>query len=539
MTSDGDPSHRVSGAQSGPLSIDATGSGGHPVSDTWQGPGYWLASDGNGFPGPPSPNTSPPMASPAEGMLNASRIETPMSAAPWASVGATTATGQHGVELGHLFGPQPSQPVRSFGTDANTFAVSCRGFWRRPRINGRALRWGSAVAVAVIVASCSWRRSPGRAQMGSPRPRHRRFDEQHRGLTFKQPSRSSSSVAPNSNKEVSVPQPTSKATAPPRVSPSGGLASPRPRPRQRQPGRVGEHLDQSDVVGLYVDSKKTVFVRGTPSRLMSGSPSPTNSPMPSRTSTSTSPSCRSGAANGDDTAVTALIEGDAVRDQNLYEASLSPLTNRHTRRNRTNCKAAPARANVPEILSDMQEFPHAFGPTYVDALVAKVAPPRSIAPFAIRRSPEAQNVGSRRISDRMEAGPRGHRPRSRRGAPSRQAEPLRSGVSVRGPGSRLGYDQAWARRPGMAGRQLRVPTRTTAGHAWRSTWPWSARHWPRTSPTSAHAWARPSPGATVPKTARQSTCAPVTPGPRHRAADDHAIGLRRSFGPLRASSMTS
>ncbi len=207
----GDPSHRGSEGSIGAGPRPRCNRVGRSsVSDTWQGPGYWLASDGKWYSPDLHPDASAPMGSPAEGMINASRIETPMSAAPWDSAGST---------------PRPSSTESSWGTSRTATLPRAGAELRdrrvrsrsgtagpRPRVNRRARRWGAGVVVTMIVAAGVLVTPSGQSPKWDPRVLgivH--FDEQHRGLTFKTPVKVEFLNNAQFNKEVSVPDPTSKA----------------------------------------------------------------------------------------------------------------------------------------------------------------------------------------------------------------------------------------------------------------------------------------------------------------------------------------
>jgi hypothetical protein len=77
----------------------------------------------------------------------------------------------------------------------------------------------------------------------------------------------------------------------------------------------------------------------------------------------------------DDQAVTALIEGDAVRVQNAYEQSMSAsdqqLLVQQEQQGAAQAGSENAQNGVPPFLVDQSEFPYDFGPTFVAALLAQ------------------------------------------------------------------------------------------------------------------------------------------------------------------------
>ena len=485
------------------------------MSDTWQGPGYWLASDGKWYSPDLHPDASPPMASPAEGMLNASRIETPMSAAPWASVGATARPANTESSWGTSRTATLPQPVRSFGTDADAFAVGPVDSGRRPRVNRRALRWGTGVVVVVIVAAGVLVGHAGQSPKWDPRVLgivH--FDEQHRGLTFKTPVKVEFLGNAQFNKEVSVPDPTSKAD---RTAESHALDELRALGLVH--GNVNlaaseNKLSQSDVVGLYVDTKKTVFVRGTaltPYVRVTLAHELTHALQDQYFNLA---KLQQNVRNGDDTALTALIEGDAVRDENLYQQSLSAADQQAYQNEQDHFdKGAGQNPSVPEILGDTLEFPYAFGPTFVDSLDANGGT------AAIDRAFRDPPVSEAQIVNPVEY-PLVWRP-TRVPVPTLPAGAHRIDTpSSFGQvslfevlGSRLGYDRAWNAVQGWQGDNA-VPYKDHG----RTCMAIDVAMAGTTSVTnlvgSARAWAAEIPGATVTENGKLVDVRSCDPGPR-------------------------
>jgi len=485
------------------------------VSDVWQGPGYWLASDGKWYapdlhpdwskagphmpePGPTDWRDQAPGRGAWEGLSHLSY--SPQKAeSSWGAHGAATLQ-------------PPSGPS---GTGADAFAMGPNSSGRRGRINPRALRWGSVVAVALIVGVALLTTVSGPSTKWDPRVLGIvRFDEQHRGLTFKQPVKVEFLGSAQFNKEVSVPQPTSKAD---RAAES--LAVRELRALGLVHGNVNlaaseNTLNQSDVVGLYVDSKKTVFVRGTaltPYVRVTLAHELTHALQDQYFDLT---KLRSGAQDGDDTAVTALIEGDAVRDQNLYEASLSTADQQTYQKEQDQLQGGAGQsANVPEILSDMQEFPYAFGPTYVDALVAKGGT------AAIDRAFRDPPVSEAQIADPDEY-PIGWKPAHvatpALGAGERRLDkpsPFGQVSLFEVLGSRLGYDQAWTAVQGWQGDNS-VPyndhgrTCVAIDVAMVGTTPAA------NLADAVHAWAQSIPGATVVQDGKAVDMRACDPGAR-------------------------
>jgi hypothetical protein len=196
------------------------------------------------------------------------------------------------------------------------------------------------------------------------------FVEHERGLSFIHPVKVEFLDTARFNKEVAVPQPNSKADRTAEAQYIDEL-----RALGLVHGNVNlaqseNALQQSDVVGLYVPEKKTVFVRGsslTPFVRVTLAHELTHALQDQYFDLTT----LRDDASGDGSAVTALIEGDAVRVQDAYEQTLSPADQHAYAKasDQFQGTSGPA-SNVPAILSDTAEFPYAFGPTFIDDLVA-------------------------------------------------------------------------------------------------------------------------------------------------------------------------
>jgi hypothetical protein len=489
------------------------------VSDVWQGPGYWLASDGKWY--APELHPDRPSAEPqiSEARPTDWRDQEPgrgawegLSHLSYAPQQAETRWGPYGaVTLEEPRGPS--------GPGGDAFAMGPKPSGPRGRINRHVLRWGSVAVVALIVGVALLTTVSGPSPTWDPRVLgivH--FDEQHRGLTFKQPVKVEFLGSAQFNKEVSVPQPTSKAdraaeSLAVRELRALGLVHGNPNLAASE-----NSLNQSDVVGLYVDDKKTVFVRGTaltPYVRITLAHELTHALQDQYFDLT---KLRTGAAGGDDTAVTALIEGDAVRDQTLYEASLSTADQQTYQNEQNQVQGTAAQtANVPEILSDMQEFPYAFGPTYVDALVAKGGT------AAIDRAFRDPPVSEAQITD-PEQYPVGWKP-VHVATPALRAGERR--LDKPGPfgqvslfevlGSRLGYDQAWTAVQGWQGDNS-APYRDHGRTCMAIDVAMVGTTPAATLADAARAWSRSIPGATVAqdgKTVDIRACDPgaAAPGP--------------------------
>lgn len=139
-------------------------------------------------------------------------------------------------------------------------------------------------------------------------------------------------------------------------------------------GKAERQFAQSDVVGQYVYSDRTVYVSGdqlTPYVRSVLAHELTHALQAEYFDLS---KIQSGHAD-DDGAVTALIEGDAVRVQNAYEQSLSPadqsLLIQEQQQTSGQASAQNSQNGIPQFMVNQAEFPYDFGPTFVAALVAQ------------------------------------------------------------------------------------------------------------------------------------------------------------------------
>jgi hypothetical protein len=136
--------------------------------------------------------------------------------------------------------------------------------------------------------------------------------------------------------------------------------------------KAEQDLLQSDIIGLYVPSKRTVFVRGT-------TLTPATRVVLAHELTHVLQDqyfdlqkMKRSAPGGDTGAVTALIEGDAVRVQNAYAEQLSAADKRAYARSQRDeqRESAAATSGIPPVLSDFLGFPYAFGPVLLQDLIA-------------------------------------------------------------------------------------------------------------------------------------------------------------------------
>jgi hypothetical protein len=135
--------------------------------------------------------------------------------------------------------------------------------------------------------------------------------------------------------------------------------------------RAAQQFEETDVIGLYVDTDKTVYVRGdqlTPDVRTTLAHELTHALQDQYFNLQ---KLKSGNAD-DDSAVTALIEGDAVRVQSAYENSLSPGDQELYVQEQTNTAGSAdsqnAQDGIPPFLIDQSSFPYDFGPTFVASL---------------------------------------------------------------------------------------------------------------------------------------------------------------------------
>jgi hypothetical protein len=132
----------------------------------------------------------------------------------------------------------------------------------------------------------------------------------------------------------------------------------------------GDQLAGDDVVGLYVPHDRTIYVRGselTPFVRATLAHELTHALQDQHFDLE---AIQSHAANDNESeALTSLIEGDAVRVGQAYEASMSDSD-----------RAAVAKAtedqsvehdDIPAILTNLFTFPYVYGPSFVQILVSK------------------------------------------------------------------------------------------------------------------------------------------------------------------------
>ncbi len=138
--------------------------------------------------------------------------------------------------------------------------------------------------------------------------------------------------------------------------------------------KSAQQFAQADVVGQYVFSDHTVYVRGDTLTPYVRSVLAHELTHALQAQYFNLDKIRAGHAD-DDGAVTALIEGDAVRVQNAYEQQLSPadqnLLDQEQQAGSDQANSQNSQDGIPQFMVDQAEFPYDFGPTFVAALMSK------------------------------------------------------------------------------------------------------------------------------------------------------------------------
>jgi len=390
------------------------------VRDAPEGPGWWMASDGHWYPPelhpsyrpPPPPSPPPPTLVAGGPMPGAPAVASqpppprvlvpppPRVLVPPPPPGARPAAfpppapGGGGLSL---WDPGPGS-VPSWEVGPADF-VARAGTGTSLRL-GRRRRWrvGLAVLAAVGVVAGTLAVVVGTGSPAWPATWDPRivpivhFVEKERGLPFEHPVKVEFLSDAQFDKAVATPAPTSSQTAEQDAT-VGMLRALGLVHGTLDLAAASTTLDQADVVGLYVDTKKTVFVRGstlTPYVQVTLAHELTHALQDQHFDLT---SLEQRAPNGTEDALTALIEGDAVRTQNAYEQSLSPAEQQEYQQEanqfEAGSSAGPA-SDLPQILSDIQEFPYAFGPTFVDSLDSQGGTSAIDAAFADPPVSEAQ-----------------------------------------------------------------------------------------------------------------------------------------------------
>ena len=146
-----------------------------------------------------------------------------------------------------------------------------------------------------------------------------------------------------------------------------------------------QNLAANDVVGLYVDTDKTVYVKGdvmTPDVKVTLAHELTHALQDQYYNLE---QMKSGNADADG-AVTALIEGDAVRVQQDYLKTLpadqQAAALQASQQGSSQAQGQNAAEQVPPFLADEVQFPYDFGPSLIQALLQEGGNAKVDAAFA-------------------------------------------------------------------------------------------------------------------------------------------------------------
>ena len=269
------------------------------------------------------------------------------------------------------------------------------GYWQPPGAGGgfpsqpgspagrTARRWRAAVAVAVAVAVVAagglfvLGKSSGPSYPSTWDPRVApiaQFVQSQRGLTWKHPVKVEF-LAPTrfdalmSKENAPDPRSTQEAQAVFAAMRALGLAS-----GNVDLAKAAQQFAANNIVGQYVDADRTVYVRGdqlTPYVRSTLAHELTHALQAQYFNLE---KLRSGHAD-DDSAVTALVEGDAVRIQNTYEQTMSQsdqqLLVQEQQALSGQANGENSKDGIPQFMVDQAQFPYDFGPTFVAALAAK------------------------------------------------------------------------------------------------------------------------------------------------------------------------
>lgn len=136
-------------------------------------------------------------------------------------------------------------------------------------------------------------------------------------------------------------------------------------------GEAMNELVGKSVVGLYVYTTKTMYVRGTaltPYVRATLAHELTHALQDQHFDLA---ALAKQAPLGAEVATRALVEGDAVRIEQAYTAALSEIDQQaHATAEAEAAERADSTDEVPQILDDLLSFPYVFGPTLLDVLVA-------------------------------------------------------------------------------------------------------------------------------------------------------------------------
>lgn len=165
---------------------------------------------------------------------------------------------------------------------------------------------------------------------------------------------------------------------------------------------TSQKMQQNDVIGLYVPADGKAYVRGnqlTAAVRVTLAHELTHALQDQYFGLG---HLKTGTGEAAD-AITALIEGDAVRVQRDYAATLSAQQQQeYLDENNAGASAAQSSnqaAGVPALLSDGESFPYDLGPTFIEALVASGGNPAVDAAFRAPPTSDAQIINPSRYLD--------------------------------------------------------------------------------------------------------------------------------------------
>ena len=428
------------------------------MSDMSQGSGWWIASDGKWYPPElhPSQREAVGVAQTDTAASNLAPHSLPQSPFGWSQLSGPT------VPATDAAWPTVSSPATPSGQWGSAPGVGGLAYSTGAPLRqsiGRRRRTVVLIVLALLLAGAGTlvtvARSNGPSYPPTWNPRilsivH--FVEQERGLTFQHPVKVEFLDKAQFEKEVNVPPPRS-ATERKAITQTLeelralGLVHGNPNLAQSE-----NQLTEDGVVGLYVYTKKTVFVRGTsltPYVRVTLAHELTHALQDQYFDLSrlreTTP--------GDGSALTALIEGDAVRVQNAYERTLSAADQRtyDQESNEFQQSSGTSSSSVPAVLDDVMSYPYAFGPAFIDDLVSHGG--NTAVDNAFRNPPTAEV----QIIDPV-AYPIGWQPIPVPAPPVPHGDRVTDPASPFGQlgifevlGSQLGYDTAWKAVQGWTG----------------------------------------------------------------------------------------
>jgi hypothetical protein len=134
--------------------------------------------------------------------------------------------------------------------------------------------------------------------------------------------------------------------------------------------KASNDLTAAGVLGVYIFQDKTLYVRGRELTAFVRVTLAHELTHALQDQYFDLGALRKHAPGGDDSAVTALIEGDAMRIESAYENTLSKADKRAYDADQSDAAKRVRGTDVPAVLEHLQEFPYVFGPAFLDSLVA-------------------------------------------------------------------------------------------------------------------------------------------------------------------------